>query len=560
MQRWIYLATLLPAAIEALGVCYDSYDPNKVDSHFQKIQAHFPAVRTYDTQFWNGANPIDFAAKYNLQLQAGIWLRSGDSKINQDLQAIIDGIHRHPNTVTVVFVGNEDLSNGWSLGSLMGTIGYVRSRLQQAGINVPVGTVQIDGDWLNNRNLASVSDVIGVNIHPFFGGSQNSKTNPIEDLKARWNQMWNAFGGKVQLVETGWPHQGPNSWGHQPSDWMAQDYYYKVQQWAAAGNGGAQPTYFMYHDNPNKGWGTVEGSFALADPSGNWKFDVGNNNNNGGGGGGGGGGGSNLDPYNLQIPIQLVTSRGKVLYEYANELHAFDNQHQFQDLWYYNSQTKQIRSRSNNQCLDVYNSNNNFYVHFYDCGDGSNGNQKWNLQNNKVVHATHSNLCLDADPNDGGQRVQVWSCVNGNSNQVFTVSAETQHMTLSNGQLVFAAHSDTDQLKFRQVWGSMGAVYNDREAMWTLDPTTGLMKSEWMNKCLDAYQAQNGGAIHLYNCDANNGNQKWQYDPSTKQLRHATHKGYCLDMASDSGDHPYLWQCHDPSDYWVKFQQFVYTV
>nr|AIG56230.1 secreted protein [Achlya hypogyna] len=508
MILWALAIAALQTTVAGLGVCYDSYDPARVATHFATIQQGFSIVR----------------------------------------------IQRHPGTVSIVFVGNEELSNGWNADQLLAQINAVKSQLKAAGINVPVGTVQIDGDWLNNKGLAAACDVVGVNIHPFYGTSPASKSNPIEDLKTRWAAMVSVFGAKTQLVETGWPHQGNAENGHVPSDSTAASFFGQVQSWVASGNGGTQPTYFMFHDNPNKGVNTPEGSFGLADANGNWKLNIGSSDN-------GGNTQSTADPYNLLVPFQLVTTKGKVVYEYAHVLHAYTNAHQFQDLWYYNKATMQIKSRSDGLCIDAFlGDDKKYYVHLYDCGDGSNGNQKWSLQNQKVVHAVHPNLCLDADPTDPNQGIQVWECVSGNTNQIFTVTAETHHMTLASGNLVLAVQGNSDQVQFRPVQGSMAAVYSDASALWTLDPSTGLMKSETTSQCLDAYQPKNGGAIHTYACDPNNRNQIWRYDPLTQQLRHVSHQGYCLDLGSASGATPYIWTCHTPGDTWMTYQKFTYTV
>ncbi|EQC30833.1 hypothetical protein SDRG_11593 [Saprolegnia diclina VS20] len=42
----------------------------------------------------------------------------------------------------------------------------------------------------------------------------------------------------------------------------------------------------------------------------------------------------------------------------------------------------------------------------------------------------------------------------------------------------------------------------------------------------------------------NNLNQKWRYDPGTKQLKHLTHAGFCLDMGSDEGTRAHLYTCN----------------
>ena len=48
--------------------------------------------------------------------------------------------------------------------------------------------------------------------------------------------------------------------------------------------------------------------------------------------------------------------------------------------------------------------------------------------------------------------------------------------------------------------------------------------------CLDASERnQNGGKVHMWNCDANNKNQQWSYNPSTMQIK--VTDGLCLDAS-----------------------------
>ncbi|EQC29297.1 hypothetical protein SDRG_12966 [Saprolegnia diclina VS20] len=544
-------------SVRSFGVCYDSYDPKSVDAHFKTIKSRFSFVRTYDTRFWNGVNAIDVAAANGLTIHAGIWLRSGEQKIADDVNAIVEGLGRNPNSVPIVYVGNEDLTNGWDLAMVKARVDSVRARL--SGKNVLVGSVQTDGDWLRNSGLAAAVDVIGVNIYPFFGASQDSKTNPIADLDARWSAMLRAFPGKrIELVETGWPHAGQTLNGHVPSYANAVDYFNKVQSWINnQGKGGQRPSYFMFHDNPNKGRGTIEGSFGLANESGEWKFGF----------------DSSpapastpaptptptpapaptpLLPDNLRASFQLVTAKGLVVAQVNDALSAVANTNQTGSFWTYNAATQQVRNPVGNRCLDAYKDNGQVYVHLYDCGDGSNGNQKWRLQDQKVVHATHSNVCLDVNPTDPS--VKVFGCVANNDNQLFVVTPTTQGARLTNGALALAAvQVGSDQVAFT-------TNVNDPKAFWTVDATTGLVTNQALKQCLDAYQAKDGGAVHLYKCDSTNVNQKWSYDASTKQLRHVSHRGFCLDMASDSGSFPHLWSCHDAASSWLRLQQFGYSV
>ncbi|OQR80614.1 hypothetical protein ACHHYP_17419 [Achlya hypogyna] len=79
-----------------------------------------------------------------------------------------------------------------------------------------------------------------------------------------------------------------------------------------------------------------------------------------------------------------------------------------------------VRSVSNGQCLDAFRDGKSFGLHTYAC-DASNPNQKWYIDGNRIKHATHANLCLDADPRDAGNRAQVWQCFPHNDNQCWNI-------------------------------------------------------------------------------------------------------------------------------------------
>nr|AIG55519.1 secreted protein [Thraustotheca clavata] len=547
----IFVATV--PLVSALGVCYDTYNPGNIDKHFQTIKSRFSSIRTYQTYLWNPSrNVIDAASDNGLTVYAGIWLRDG-MDFNKEIQAVIDGAKRHPNVLQAVFVGNEDIDNNWAAWQVAQKVNDARGRLRAAGINVRVGSVQTDGAWLRNSDLANSCDIIGVNIYPFFGASPTSWTNPIQDLNDRWNAITNKFGGKAMITETGWPHGGGNFGNHISNSGNAIDYFNKVKDWASS-HGGEMPMYFMFHDNWNKGG--FEAQFGLANSNGDWKFDFGSSNA--------------VAPApapapapassnsRFQVPVQLISNTGKALREWYGAAAAKDNNHDRYTVWQYDTNTQLLKNVGSQTCLDAYKDNGQVKIHMYNC-DANNGNQKWRIENSKVFHASFSNICLDADSNDSQQRAQVWSCVDNNPNQVFSANNEMQHVAFTARSLnaVFTVGND-DQVLFQPL--QSGQAVSDQKFMWTVDHGKNTIRSESNGRCLDAWEARNGATVHSWNCDASNANQNWRYDATTKQLRHLKHNGYCLDMGSDSGNSPYLWQCHDTSDYWVKYQQFAYEV
>ncbi|ETV92501.1 hypothetical protein H310_13186 [Aphanomyces invadans] len=250
------------------GVCFDVADVGNIDAHFRQIKSKFSAVRVYETQM-GSTNAIVAAAKAGLQIAAGVWIRSGDAKVQADIDAIAAGIKAHPDTVVAVYVGNEDLSNGVSEQTVVARVNQVKASLSRLG--VPVGSVQVDGDFLGAGALAAACDVVGVNIYPFFGSSPDSISRPIYDLNTRWMRVTAKYGGKAKLTETGWPTTGTYN-GHVGNFANAKAYWESYSEWSY-GNGGGIPFYFQHRDIAGKA-PEYEAHFGLVDGSGNWKFDV----------------------------------------------------------------------------------------------------------------------------------------------------------------------------------------------------------------------------------------------------------------------------------------------
>ncbi|KDO16027.1 hypothetical protein SPRG_18436 [Saprolegnia parasitica CBS 223.65] len=117
--------------------------------------------------------------------------------------------------------------------------------------------------------------------------------------------------------------------------------------------------------------------------------------------------------------VQLRAATGKNLLEYNSGLYLNPGGHDFNDIFEWGNGL--LKSASNGQCLDVYkDGNGQFKLHTYAC-DSNNGNQKWTIANNVVKHATHNNICLDADPTYADSHAQVWECTPNNPNQQWTL-------------------------------------------------------------------------------------------------------------------------------------------
>ncbi|CAK4807939.1 unnamed protein product [Aphanomyces euteiches] len=257
-------------ALSISGVCYDSFQAiGNVDAHFSFLKRVFGAVRTYQTSVANQVNLIDSAAKAGLKIAAGIWLR-GPIAFADDLQATIDGTKRNPNSVLSIYVGNEDLDNGWNVTQVIDKIKAVKTAFAAAGLaNIPIGTVQTDAQMIAHPELGAVCDVVGVNIYPFFEPAPMD--SPIDSLDRRYSAMKAAHGSKIRLTETGWPTADASFLKYIADTPSARQYFKGYQAWAARAIT-TESFYFQFADVPPKGG--YEAHFGLSADSISWKFDV----------------------------------------------------------------------------------------------------------------------------------------------------------------------------------------------------------------------------------------------------------------------------------------------
>ncbi|RHY28467.1 hypothetical protein DYB32_005953 [Aphanomyces invadans] len=269
VEHTLFTSKASQSATAISGVCYDSYNAADMEKHFGMIKQKFNAVRTYQTKLGN-KNMAAAAGQVGLKIAAGAWLRNGNDW-KADVQAAIDAHKQHGN-VLAIYVGNEDLMHGIGAGEIIYDIATAKGMVRAAGVNIQVGTVQTDGIFLANPDLANACDTIGVNIYPFFGASDDSWRTPVKDLTVRWNAIAAKYGHlNPRLTETGWPSGGGNNGPH-VSNWdNAKSYFESYSDWAR-GSGGDASFYFMFHDNPSKGG--FEANFGISDPNGVFKFNV----------------------------------------------------------------------------------------------------------------------------------------------------------------------------------------------------------------------------------------------------------------------------------------------
>lgn len=218
------------------GFCFSLYEegqkPGDIISEAQVrrrmeiLKPHTQWIRSFSCTEGNEWIP-KVAKEYGLKTLVGAWL-GNDAAINR---REVEGLIQLANEglVDIAAVGNEVMyRNDLSEEQLLEFIYEVKSRIP----NVPVGYVDAYYEFSHRTKITEACDVILCNCYPFWEGCPFEHS--LAHMKQMYQQATEAAGGKkVIITETGWPSQGENTKGAQPSLQSARDYFINTQIWSA---------------------------------------------------------------------------------------------------------------------------------------------------------------------------------------------------------------------------------------------------------------------------------------------------------------------------------------
>ncbi|OQR83924.1 hypothetical protein THRCLA_10902, partial [Thraustotheca clavata] len=255
------------------GACYspfhlDSYPMNGVahgslsagmDTDFKIMKQYVGAVRTYYSNYM-GVDVTPIAAANNVPLFLGVFM-TNENWYNTQFNAAVNAAVNYPTTVKAILIGNENVMpyGPYSASYINNQISTLRTSIatkSNGKVSVAIGTVQRISEWLNPSirsdmlALAANSDIIGVNIYPFFDNSYQG-SNPLVLLNALWNQMLAIYpASKLRLTETGFSTGGsppPMAPRVIPSLTNAMQYYTALMNWQPS-RGGGEVFWYTFFD------------------------------------------------------------------------------------------------------------------------------------------------------------------------------------------------------------------------------------------------------------------------------------------------------------------------
>jgi exo-beta-1,3-glucanase (GH17 family)/cellulose synthase/poly-beta-1,6-N-acetylglucosamine synthase-like glycosyltransferase len=195
----------------------DTVPPEQISADLEQLKSITSRVRTYTVDRGFDIIPAE-ARKLGMTVSLGIWL-GADPKLNDiEIAKALDVINAHPGTIDRVFVGNEVVLRGdLTATELAAHIARVNRSIPA---RIEVGTADVWSVWIDNPELATPSEFVGVHLLPYWEGVPLDEAMAyIEDRRER---VANLYPTKPFVIaETGWPSEGRMRGGSVPSPAMA---------------------------------------------------------------------------------------------------------------------------------------------------------------------------------------------------------------------------------------------------------------------------------------------------------------------------------------------------
>uniref|UniRef100_M4BSF2 glucan endo-1,3-beta-D-glucosidase n=1 Tax=Hyaloperonospora arabidopsidis (strain Emoy2) TaxID=559515 RepID=M4BSF2_HYAAE len=371
-------------------------------------------VRIYSLVDCNQAEMILPAAKNaGLKVHLGIWTTASHNYLLQEkakLGALIDkGLY--DDNVIGLHVGSETMyRKEINAETAISYMNEIRDFLRSRGIATPVTITDVIDIYNANPQLIDAVDYVSVNQFAFWETAEVHVGAAVSLDRLRSLRILAASKNKKMVVsEVGWSSGGRSPAASIASPENQAKFFSDYFQMARSRN----LEYYWYVAFDSKwrvtnGDKEVEADFGVFNEDDTMK--------------------SNFQQLNIgwrepravrNAGTQLVLSEnGGNVYMSGK---SGDWLVQEQQVWFFDSATQQVRSKSSDRCLDAYQGWDGGIVHVFGCLDQE-ANQKWVFDSatGQLKHLKHQGFCLDTDPAQGN-KVQLYGCSVNNANQKWSV-------------------------------------------------------------------------------------------------------------------------------------------
>jgi len=217
------------------GLCFSPYldgqepgfqlSEEQIRRRIEIIKPHTKWIRTFSCTEGNEMIP-GIAKEYGLKTLVGAWLGEDESINEQEIVNLIK--IAKAGHADIAAVGNEVMYRGdLTEAELLVYINRVKSEIP----GIPVGYVDAYYQFEDRPNITKACDVILANCYPFWEGCNlDYSLLYMKDMYHRTLKVAN--GKKVIISETGWPNQGEEFYGAEPSSKNALIYFLNTQKWS----------------------------------------------------------------------------------------------------------------------------------------------------------------------------------------------------------------------------------------------------------------------------------------------------------------------------------------
>ncbi|MFK7993176.1 MAG: glycosyltransferase family 2 protein [Granulosicoccus sp.] len=169
-------------------------------------------VRTYSVESTLGSVPR-LAAEHGLNVMVGLWISDDIERNWEEIGTLRRILADDPGNIIGIVVGNEVLlRQEITLEQLANYVNVVKGMVG----SIPVTVAETWDIWLKSRSLANHVDYVTAHVLPYWEGIPAWRAP--EYVFERYDQLQREFITKtVVLGEVGWPSEGRQRFGAQPS-------------------------------------------------------------------------------------------------------------------------------------------------------------------------------------------------------------------------------------------------------------------------------------------------------------------------------------------------------